>query len=257
MKVKRLLQAQNISKVYGEPNTENAVEALRDINFSVDHGEFVAIMGPSGSGKTTLLNVISGIDSPTEGSILIDSEALHEMNKEQQAIFRRRKIGFIFQDFNLLDSLDVKDNILLPMILEKQSQELLEQKLTQLSDLFGIQSILHKYPHEISGGQKQRVAISRALVNKPAIIFADEPTGNLDSNNAAILMESLKKIVDELHTTVLLVTHDVFAASYCQKVLFIKDGSLHSSIANKGNQQDFLQQIMNSLTVVGGKNHDI
>lgn len=257
MKVKRLLQVQNISKLYGIPNTENAVEALKDVDFSIENGEFVAIMGPSGSGKTTLLNVISGIDKPTDGVVLINDEPIHEMNKEQQAIFRRQKIGFIFQDFNLLDSLDVKDNILLPMILEKRSPEQLEQKLTQLSELFGIQSILNKYPHEISGGQKQRVAITRALVNEPAIIFADEPTGNLDSKNAAILMENLKKIVEELETTILLVTHDVFAASYCQRVLFIKDGSLHSSIVNEGDQQQFLQQIMSSLTDVGGKHHDI
>ena len=257
MKVKRLLQVQNISKLYGIPDTENAVEALNDVDFSIENGEFVAIMGPSGSGKTTLLNVISGIDKPTDGVVLINDEAIHEMSKEQQAIFRRQKIGFIFQDFNLLDSLDVKDNILLPMILEKKSPEQLEQKLTQLSELFGLQSILHKFPHEISGGQKQRVAISRALINEPAIIFADEPTGNLDSKNAAILMENLKKIVDQLETTILLVTHDVFAASYCQKVLFIKDGSLHSSILNGGNQQEFLQQIMSSLTDEGGINHDI
>ena len=166
-------------------------------------------------------------------------------------------MGFIFQDYNLLDSLSVKDNILLPMILEKKAVEKMEEKLAELSELFAIEPILQKFPHEISGGQKQRVAICRALVNEPAIIFADEPTGNLDSKNAAILMENLSKIVKQFNTTILLVTHDVFAASYCDKVLFIKDGKLHSSIVKKGNQQQFFGTIVNNLEIVGGKAHDI
>lgn len=252
-----MLQVQYIKKVYGNSNVENAVVALDDVEFAIEKGEFVAVMGPSGSGKTTLLNIISGIDNPTAGEVFINEQNLHALSKEEQAIYRRQHMGFIFQDYNLLDSLAVKDNIMLPMILEKKAIEKMEEKLFELSELFAIQPILQKFPHEISGGQKQRVAICRALVNEPAIIFADEPTGNLDSKNAAILMENLSKIVKEFGTTVLLVTHDVFAASYCDKVLFIKDGMLHSSIVKKGSQQQFFGTIVNNLEIVGEKAHDI
>lgn len=252
-----MLQVQHIKKVYGNSNVENAVVALDDVEFAIEKGEFVAVMGPSGSGKTTLLNIISGIDGPTAGEVFINEQNLHALSKEEQAIYRRQHMGFIFQDYNLLDSLSVKDNILLPMILEKKAVDKMEEKLSELAELFTIQPILEKFPHELSGGQKQRVAICRALVNEPAIIFADEPTGNLDSKNAAILMENLSKIVKQFHTTVLLVTHDVFAASYCDKVLFIKDGMLHSSIVKKGSQQQFFGTIVNNLEIVGGKAHDI
>lgn len=252
-----MLEVKHVTKVYGEMNIENAVVALNDVQLSVKKGEFIAIMGPSGSGKTTLLNIMSGIDTPTAGEVMIHDENLHAMNKEQQAIFRRQQIGFIFQDFNLLDSLTMKDNILLPMILEKKPVDEMERKFTELVELFDIQLITDKYPHEVSGGQKQRAAVCRSLVNEPSIIFADEPTGNLDSKNAAVVMESLEKIVNQFRTTVLLVTHDVFAASYCNKVLFIKDGALHSYIVKKENRQAFFNQIVDNLTMIGGKVHDI
>lgn len=252
-----MLEVKHVTKVYGEMNIENAVVALNDVQLSVKKGEFIAIMGPSGSGKTTLLNIMSGIDTPTAGEVMIHDENLHAMNKEQQAIFRRQQIGFIFQDFNLLDSLTIKDNILLPMILEKKPVDEMERKFTELVELFDIQLIVDKYPHEVSGGQKQRAAVCRSLVNDPSIIFADEPTGNLDSKNAAVVMESLEKIVNQFRTTVLLVTHDVFAASYCNKVLFIKDGALHSYIVKKENRQAFFNQIVDNLTMIGGKVHDI
>lgn len=252
-----LLKVNHLTKIYGETDQENAVVALDDVQFSVDAGEFIAIMGPSGSGKTTLLNIMSGIDTPTSGEVILDDENLHTMNKDQQAVYRRRQIGFIFQDFNLLDSLSIKDNILLPMILEKKSVEEMEGKFTELIDIFDIQQIAHKYPHEVSGGQKQRAAICRSLVNEPSIVFADEPTGNLDSKNASILMENLEKIVHLLHTTVLIVTHDVFAASYCDKVLFIQDGTLHSFIVKKDSRKAFLDQIIDHLAMLGGKKHDI
>lgn len=252
-----MLEVKNITKIYGEMNIENAVTALNDVHFSANKGEFIAIMGPSGSGKTTLLNIMSGIDTPTTGEVILNGENLYKMNKEAQAIYRRQEIGFIFQDFNLLDSLTVKDNILLPMILEKKTVDEMEERFSYLIDIFDIQQIINKYPHEISGGQKQRVAVCRSLVNEPSIIFADEPTGNLDSKNAAILMENLEKIVHQLHTTVLLVTHDVFAASYCNKVIFIKDGSLHSYIVKKSSRKAFFDQIVDNLAIVGGKKHDI
>ena len=252
-----MLQVKHITKIYGVENSENAVEALKEVDFTVNEGEFIAIMGPSGSGKTTLLNIISGIDKPTYGEVILNDKQLHKMNNEEQALYRRKHIGFVFQDFNLLDSLSIKDNILLPMILEKKSVEEMERKFNELIELFDIQQIGHKYPHEVSGGQKQRAAICRSLVNEPSIIFADEPTGNLDSKNASNLMENLEKIVKHLQKTVLLVTHDVFAASYCNKVLFIQDGALHSYIVKTESRKVFFDKIVEQLTVLGGKNHDI
>ncbi len=252
-----MLEVKHVTKIYGEIDVENAVTALNDIQFSVRKGEFIAIMGPSGSGKTTLLNILSGIDNPTAGEIILQEENLHKMNKEKQAIFRRQQIGFIFQDFNLLDSLTVKDNILLPMILEKKSVEEMDGKLEMLVEHFDIHDILNKYPHQVSGGQKQRTAVCRSLVNEPSIIFADEPTGNLDSKNASIVMESLETIVNQFETTVLMVTHDIFAASYCNKVLFIKDGALHSYIVKKDSRKAFFDQIVDNLSMIGGKAYDI
>ena len=252
-----MLVVRELTKIYGDIKLDNAVVALKDVQFSVQEGEFIAIMGPSGSGKTTLLNIISGIDTPTTGDVLLNEKNLHTMNKDQQAIFRRQNIGFIFQDFNLLDSLSIKDNILLPMILHKKSVSEMEKKFEELVELFGIHPIAHKYPHEVSGGQKQRAAICRALVNEPSIIFADEPTGNLDSKNAAIFMNNLTKIVEQLHTTVLLVTHDVFAASYCQQVLFIKDGMIHSNMIKSEQQEQFFDRIVDSLAKIGGKQDDV
>ena len=165
-------------------------------------------------------------------------------------------MGFVFQDFNLLDSLTVKENIILPMILEKKGEEEMEEKALNLAEMLDIQSILDKYPYAISGGQQQRAAVCRALVNDPEILFADEPTGNLDSRSSAAIMESFKRITKEFSSTVLVVTHDVFAASYCQKVLFLRDGLVHSSIVRKGGRKEFLGQIIDSLAVIGGKTDD-
>lgn len=252
-----ILNASNIVKIYGESNGEGATTALGGVSLSINQGEFIAIMGTSGSGKTTLLNVLSGIDKPTSGEVTIADQKISEMAGDKLALFRRKQLGFVFQDFNLLDSLTVKENIILPMVLEKKNVTEMEGKVQDLASLFEIESILNKYPYNISGGQKQLTAISRALVNEPSIVFADEPTGNLDSKSSAAIMECFEKIVHELTTTVLLVTHDVFAASYCQKVIFIKDGLIHSHIVKKGNRKDFLNQIMDNLAVLGGRTHDI
>ena len=252
-----ILDASNIVKIYGETSGEGSTTALGGINLSLNKGEFIAIMGPSGSGKTTLLNVLSGIDKPTSGDITIVGQAINKMKSSDLALFRRRQLGFVFQEFNLLDSLTVKENIILPMVLEKKSAAEMEEKVQYLASLFEIESVLHKYPYSISGGQQQRTAVSRALVNEPGIIFADEPTGNLDSKSSAAIMDCFEKIVRELSTTVLLVTHDVFAASYCQKVVFIKDGLIHSYIVKKGSRKEFLNQIMDNLAVLGGRTHDI
>ncbi len=252
-----ILEASNIVKIYGKATDEGATTALDGIHLSVSEGEFVAIMGPSGSGKTTLLNIMSGIDTPTSGEIAIEGQKLHDMAGDALAQFRRTKLGFIFQDFNLLESLTVKENIMLPMILEKKSLFEMEEKVQELANLFDIKEILHKYPYHISGGQQQRTAVSRALVNDPQIIFADEPTGNLDSKSSTAIMECLEKVVQELSTTVLLVTHDVFAASYCQKVVFIRDGTVHSSIKNNSARHIFLDEVMDHLARLGGSHHDI
>ncbi|SEN01477.1 putative ABC transport system ATP-binding protein [Mesobacillus persicus] len=252
-----ILDVKNIVKIYGGSSEEGSTTALGGVSLSVNEGEFIAVMGPSGSGKTTLLNVLSGIDTPTSGEVLIAGQELSEMKGDDLALFRRKKLGFVFQDFNLLDSLTVKENILLPMVLERKTTTEMEAKLDDLASIFEIKSILPKYPYTISGGQQQRTAVSRALVNEPAILFADEPTGNLDSKSSAVIMECFEKIVNELSTTVLLVTHDVFAASYCQKVVFIKDGLIHSYIVKKGSRKEFLNQIMDNLAVLGGKSYDI
>ncbi|AGK54504.1 ABC transporter ATP-binding protein [Bacillus sp. 1NLA3E] len=252
-----ILDVKNIVKIYGGSSGEGSTTALGGVSLSVKEGEFIAVMGPSGSGKTTLLNVLSGIDQPTSGEVIIAGQEINEMKGDDLALFRRKKLGFVFQDFNLLDSLTVKENILLPMVLERKTAAEMEGKLEYLANLFEIDPILSKYPYTISGGQQQRTAVSRALVNEPAILFADEPTGNLDSKSSAVIMECFEKIVNELSTTVLLVTHDVFAASYCQKVVFIKDGLIHSTIVKKGSRKEFLNQIMDNLAVLGGKSYDI
>ncbi|HAM81844.1 ABC transporter ATP-binding protein [Ornithinibacillus bavariensis] len=248
-----ILEANNIYKVYGESYGEGETRALNNINLLINKGDFVAIMGPSGSGKTTLLNILSGIDQPTSGEVTIDGENINEMKSDALAHFRRKQLGFVFQDFNLLDSLTVKENIMLPMILEKKNLTEMEEKIHELASLFEIKSILNKYPYHISGGQQQRTAVSRALVNEPQIIFADEPTGNLDSKSSTAIMECFERIVDKMSTTVLLVTHDVFAASYCQKVIFIRDGAVHSSISKTTNRSAFLTEIMDNLTLLGGR----
>ncbi|PAV28223.1 multidrug ABC transporter ATP-binding protein [Virgibacillus profundi] len=252
-----VLDARNIVKIYGDSSGEAATTALDGVSFSMNKGEFVAIMGPSGSGKTTLLNVMSGIDSPTSGEVTIEGQKISKMTGNKLALFRRKQLGFVFQEFNLLNSLNVQENMMLPMILEKKKAAEMEDKVQDLASLFGIESILNKYPYHTSGGQQQRTAVSRALVNEPSIIFADEPTGNLDSKSSTVIMECFEKIVHELSTTVLIVTHDVFAASYCEKVVFIKDGLIDSYIVKKGSRKEFLNQIMDNLAVLGGRPHDL
>ncbi|MEI5907288.1 ABC transporter ATP-binding protein [Bacillus spongiae] len=248
-----ILKAVNLDKIYGDSNREDTTTALSQVSLAITKGEFIAIMGPSGSGKTTLLNLLSGIDKPTSGKVIIMEKEISEMSVDELALYRRKQLGFVFQDFNLLDSLTVKENMILPMVLEKKNVSEMEEKAHYLADLFEIEPILNKYPYHISGGQQQRTAVSRALVNDPSIIFADEPTGNLDSKATTAIMECFERVVEELSATVLLVTHDVFAASYCRKVVFIKDGSIHSQIVRKGNRKEFLNQIMDNLAILGGR----
>lgn len=251
-----ILKAENVQKIFGVKG--NVYKALEDINLEIQEGEFVGIMGPSGSGKSTLLNILSTIDTPTSGDIIIDNQNIIKMNEEQLSDFRRNKLGFIFQDYNLLDTLTVKENILLPLALSKVPAKEIEQRVNEMADTFGIREILNKYPYHISGGQKQRTAASRAIVANPSLILADEPTGALDSKSATSLLESLSTLNKVKQVTIMMVTHDVYAASFCKRVLFIKDGRLVTEL-HKGQLQrkEFFQKILDILASLGGGDNDV
>ena len=214
-------------------------------------------MGPSGSGKTTLLNILSGIDKPTSGEIEIGGKNINSLNKDELALFRRQHLGFVFQEFNLLDSLTLKENIMLPMILDKRKTYEMETKSKEIMSLFEINEIANKYPYNVSGGQQQRAAVARALINEPAIVFADEPTGNLDSKSSKAVMKCFEKMNKEKAATILMVTHDTFAASYCKRIVFIKDGEINMEIVKKGDRKEFFDRILDCLAVLGGEKNDI
>ncbi|MDP4143342.1 MAG: ABC transporter ATP-binding protein [Bacillota bacterium] len=252
-----VLEADNIVKVYGGVGGQCSTRALDGISFTIQKGEFVGIMGPSGSGKTTLLNILSGIDKPTIGHVYIAEKNISKMNKSEMAVFRRQQLGFVFQEFNLMDSLTLKENVMLPMVLDKKPTEYMEEKAKNVMTKFGIYDIANKYPYNISGGQQQRVAVSRAIVNNPSIILADEPTGNLDSKASKAIMECFENMNKEDSRTILVVTHDVFAASYCNRVIFIKDGKIDSEIVKKGDRKGFMDQVMNCVAVLGGDKGDL
>lgn len=251
-----LLKVQNIGKVYG--NGANTFTALSDITFEVEKGEFVGVMGPSGAGKSTLLNVLATIDTPTSGDIVIGEANLAQMKDAELADFRRDHLGFIFQDYNLLDSLTVRENIVLPLAIAKTPAKEINIRVEHIAGLFGIQDLLDKYPYQLSGGQKQRTASSRALVTEPQLIFADEPTGALDSKSATDLLERLSELNHTQASTIMMVTHDAFAASFCQRILFIQDGQLSKEI-HRGTQtrKQFFQEILQVLAGIGGEVNDI
>jgi putative ABC transport system ATP-binding protein len=251
-----VLTATNLTKIYGENRGNNSTKALDGVDLNVNEGEFIAIMGPSGSGKSTLVSILSGITTPTNGSVEICGSRIDNMDKYEMALFRRRKLGFVFQEFNLLDNLTLKENVMLPMVLDKKNATYMNEKSLEIMKLFGIEEIAEKYPYNISGGQQQRVAVSRALVNDPEILFADEPTGNLDSKSANAVMTCFEKINKEKNITVLIVTHDVFAASFCNKVIFIKDGKIFMDIVKKGSRKEFFDHILDCQAIVGGENRD-
>ncbi len=245
-----MLQIQEVTKVYeGKVTTR----ALNQLSFEVEKGEFVAVMGPSGSGKTTLLNLISMIDVPTSGDIVFNGKRPRQLNSKELAYFRRRQLGFIFQDFNLLPMLTVEENIILPLTLDEQPVELMEDRLAALAEKLGLENILQKRPNEISGGQAQRTAIARALIHSPSLILADEPTGNLDSNASREVLELMSQINQEKQTTIMMVTHDPIAASYCDRVIFIKDGEFFNEIYGDERRQTFFQRILNVLSLLGGQ----
>ena len=244
-----ILQIQDATKVYEGKVTKRA---LNQLSFEVEKGEFVAIMGPSGSGKTTLLNMVSMIDTLTSGEIVINGMKPQKLNSEELAYFRRRQLGFVFQDFNLLPTLTVEENIILPLTIDEQPISVMEERLHYLSELLDLTSILMKRPNEISGGQAQRTAIARALIHQPMLVLADEPTGNLDSNASREVLELLARMNKENDTTILMVTHDPIAASYCDRVIFIKDGEFFNEIYTDDRRQTFFQRILNVLSLLGG-----
>ncbi len=252
-----VLEAKQVTKVYGGRLGLVRYQALAGIDLRVGEGEFIGIMGPSGSGKTTLLNILATIDEPTSGSVEIRGTNPRRLRGDSLALFRRRELGFIFQDYNLLDTLTVRDNIILPLALDGVSPAEIERRLNDVAGVFGIADILDKRPAEISGGQQQRAAAARALVHDPAVVLADEPTGNLDSKAAKDLMEKLAALNGERGVTIVVVTHDPFVASYCRRILFIRDGRLHSEIRRGDSRQAFFQQILDVLSLMGGYGHDL
>ncbi|MCM3249353.1 ABC transporter ATP-binding protein [Bacillus amyloliquefaciens] len=246
-----ILEAGNIRKSYG--NKLNKQEVLKGIDLQIHKGEFVSIMGPSGSGKTTLLNVLSSIDKVSAGTIKVNEPEITSMKEKQLAEFRKRHLGFIFQDYNLLDTLTVKENILLPLSITKMSKKEADLRFAETAEELGIYDLRHKYPSEISGGQKQRTSAARAVIHEPGIIFADEPTGALDSKAASDLLNKLSRLNQKRRATIVMVTHDPVAASYSGRVVFIKDGRVYTQL-NKGGQErpDFFQDIMKTQSVLGG-----
>ncbi|CAH1230877.1 Bacitracin export ATP-binding protein BceA [Paenibacillus allorhizoplanae] len=246
-----ILQAVKIHKSFG--NKYNKQEVLRGLDISIEKGEFVSIMGPSGSGKTTLLNVLSSIDKVSHGSIQINKAETTSMKEKQLAEFRKNHLGFIFQDYNLLDTLTVKENILLPLSITKMSKVEANHRFQDLATELGIYELKDKYPNEISGGQKQRTSAARAFIHDPDIIFADEPTGALDSKSASDLLNKLSEMNVSRQASIVMVTHDPVAASYSSRVIFIKDGQIYSQIyKGQETRQAFFQDIMKTQGVLGG-----
>ncbi|MUK88936.1 ATP-binding cassette domain-containing protein [Ornithinibacillus sp. L9] len=248
-----MLQVKQVSKVY---EGKLAYRALTDINLTIDTGEFVGIMGPSGSGKTTLLNMIATIDEPTTGEVLINGNNPHRLRKDDLAKFRRNELGFVFQEFNLLHTLTVEENIVLPLTLDGTKVKIMKQKAKQIAEKLGITDIMKKHTYEISGGQAQRAAVARAMIHSPKLLLADEPTGNLDSKSSKDVMGMLESINKNDHTTMMLVTHDPQAASYCDRVVFIRDGKFYSEIHRGDSRQTFFQKIIDTLSLLGGDDHD-
>lgn len=244
-----ILNIKNLKKVYGKKVISTA---LNNISFAIDDGEFVGIMGPSGSGKTTLLNLISTIDKPTSGTITLRGENILNLKGDDLALFRRRELGFVFQDFNLLNTLTIGENMILPLTLDNVDLKEQENRLNKVSKILGIENLLDKRTYEVSGGQAQRTAIGRALINNPTLVLADEPTGNLDSASARDVMEYLEKINKEEKVTTMMVTHDPLAASYCNRILFIKDGEIYNEIYKGENRIQFYQEIIDVLSLLGG-----
>ena len=245
-----LLSVQNLGKVYSSRLGGNQVTALSDVTFSVERGEYVAIMGESGSGKTTLLNILAALDKPTSGTVNLDGKLISDISEKEIAAFRRDNLGFVFQEFNLLDTFTLKDNIFLPLVLAKKSYEEMENRLVTIAEELGIKNILEKYPYEVSGGQKQRAAVARAIITYPKLILADEPTGALDSRSTDSLLDVFETINQNGHT-ILMVTHSAKAASRAGRILFIKDGRLFHQISRgESSNEELYRKISDTLTIL-------
>jgi len=254
--MQKILLVEHIEKYYG--NKGNVTKAVDDISFEVGKGEFIAIMGASGSGKTTLLNCISTIDSATAGHIVIDGSDITKLNSKRLSKFRREQLGFIFQDFNLLDTLTAYENIALALTIVKIPSGEIDVRVRQVAKQLEIEDVLKKYPYQMSGGQKQRVASARAIVTSPALILADEPTGALDSKSARMLLESFETLNHNLSATILMVTHDAFTASYCHRILFIKDGKIFNELVRgEDTRKQFFNKIIEVVTLLGGDNSNV
>lgn len=253
-----ILEIKNLKKVYSTRFSGNKVEALRDISFSVENGEYIAIMGESGSGKTTLLNILASLDKATSGEVLLKGKNITSIKEREMAAFRRNHLGYVFQDFNLLDTFSLKDNIFLPLVLAGKKYKEMEERLKPIVDMIGIEDLLEKYPYEVSGGQKQRVAIARAIISSPELLLADEPTGSLDSKTTAEILDLFSN-VNKLGQTILMVTHSTLAASHASRVLFIKDGKIFNQIYRGSmNNEKMYEKISDTLTILatGGSNNE-
>lgn len=249
-KLMSLLEVKNVKKIYTTRFGSNQVEALRDVNFTVERGEYVAIMGESGSGKTTLLNILAALDKPTEGKVYLKDRDLGKLKEKEIATFRRQNLGFVFQDFNLLDTFSLKDNIFLPLVLSGKKYPEMGKRLKPIAEKLGIEKLLEKYPYEVSGGQKQRAAIARALITKPQLILADEPSGALDSKEADSLM-NLFTTINQEGQTIVMVTHSVKAASSAKRVLFIKDGKVfHQLYRGNLTNEEMYERISDTLKIL-------
>ncbi|MBO1305677.1 ABC transporter ATP-binding protein [Enterococcus sp. 669A] len=247
-----LVRVRQVEKYYGT-SQNNLTKALDGVSFDVLPGDFIGIMGSSGSGKSTLLNCIATIDEVSAGQIILNQTDLRTLSKKAITAFRQENLGFIFQDYNLLDTLKLTENIALPLIVQKRPHKEIQRRVQELAEQLGIEDVLEKYPSEVSGGQKQRAACARALIANPKLVVADEPTGALDSKSSQTLMKTLQELNQLLQTTILVVTHDPFVASYCKKIFFLEDGRLFNELHAGGRSRpDFYQEILGVLSVIGG-----
>ena len=253
-----LLNVKHLQKIYSTRFSNQKVEALKDVSFDVEEGEYIAIMGESGSGKTTLLNILASLDKPTSGEVLLDGKDLTKISDKHISAFRRDNLGFVFQDFNLLDTLSCYENIALALTIQKVPAKEIQKRVNDVAEKLGITEILKKYPYQVSGGQKQRVASARAIITNPKLILADEPTGALDSKAARMLLENFEYLNKVMNATILMVTHDAFTASYANRILFIKDGKIFNELV-KGNdtRKQFFEKIIEVVTLLGGDLNDV
>lgn len=245
-----LLQAQQLTKIYG--HHLSLKKALVNVSLQVAEGDFLGIMGPSGAGKSTLLNLLSTIDTPTSGKVLVAGQEITHLKGQKLAAFRRQQLGFIFQDFNLLSALTVRENIILPLTVNHRPVAQIQTALTPVAKVLGLTPLLEYYPDELSIGQRQRVASARALIGQPKLLFADEPTGSLDSRSATEFLQYLQTINTQAKTTIIMVTHDAFTASFCKRMLFLKDGQIFSEIVRQGDRQAFFDRIIDMQATIGG-----